>query len=202
MRALDVSELPHGTADSRALLWWGNLGLMAIEGTMFMMLLATFLYFRMKNLDWPPALVPRHDLTLPTLNLILLIVTFIPALIIDRASLRDRIVVVKINLLICFLLGITVMVVRGMVLMQLGYKWSDHAYGSIVWTIIGMHSLHMIAATGETGLLLAYSATRPAIKKTLLDFRCLAIYWYFVILSWVPFYFLIFVEPWMRRKGQ
>src|SRR5205823_819321 len=43
-RALDVSELPHGTADSRALLWWGNLGMMTIEGTMFAMMIATYLY--------------------------------------------------------------------------------------------------------------------------------------------------------------
>ena len=201
MRALDVSHLPHGTADSRALLWWGNLGLMAIEGTMFMMLLATFLYLRFKNMDWPPALVPRPDLTLPTINLILLLITFIPALIIDRASLRDATLTVKVSLVICFILGIAVMVIRGQIFTQLGYKWSDHAYGSIVWTIFGMHSLHMIAATGETGLLLAYAMTRPVMKKTLLDFRCLAVYWYFVIVSWLPFYYLIFIQPWMHRKG-
>src|SRR5581483_6802925 len=39
VRVLDVSNLPRGTADSRALLWWGNLGMMVIEGTMFMMLI-------------------------------------------------------------------------------------------------------------------------------------------------------------------
>jgi heme/copper-type cytochrome/quinol oxidase subunit 3 len=200
-RALDVSHLPRGTADSRALLWWGNLGMMAIEGTMFAMLLATFLYFRMRNLDWPPALVPNPNLQLPTLNLVLLLLTLIPAIVVDRASLRDNTFAVKVCLAICLLLGIAVMVIRGVIFTELGYKWSDHAYGSIVWTIFGMHSLHMIAATGETALLLVYSVTRPVMKKTLLDFRCLAVYWYFVIASWVPFYYLIFIEPWMRRKG-
>src|SRR5881394_1418784 len=88
-RVLDVSDLPHGTADSRALLWWGNLGMMAIEGTMFAMVLATFLYLRVANLDWPPATVPKPDLTLPLVNLVLLLLLIVPALIIDRASLRD-----------------------------------------------------------------------------------------------------------------
>ena len=35
MRVLDVSELPHGRMDSRALIWWGNLSMMTIEGTVF-----------------------------------------------------------------------------------------------------------------------------------------------------------------------
>ena len=200
-RVLDVGQLPRGTTDSRALLWWGNLGMMAIEGTMFAMLLATFLYFRMRNLDWPPALVPKPNLQLPVLNLILLLLAFVPAIVIDRAALRDNTFAVKIALAVSLLLGIAVMVVRGAIFTELGYKWSDHAYGSIVWTIFGMHSMHMLAATGETALLLVYSLTRPVIKKTLLDYRCLAIYWYFVIASWVPFFYLIFIEPWMRRKG-
>ena len=94
------------------------------------------------------------------------------------------------------------MVIRGVIFTQLGFTWSDHAYGSIVWVIFGMHSLHMLAATGETGLLIVYSSTRPVMKKTLLDFRCLAVYWYFVILSWLPFYYLIFLQPWTQhRKG-
>ena len=59
----------------------------------------------------------------------------------------------------------------------------------------------MLAATGESTLLLVYAVKRPVMKKTLLDFRCLAVYWYFVALSWVPFFFLIYIEPWMRRKG-
>jgi len=200
-RVLDVSHLPRGTADSRSTLWWGNLGLMAIEGSVFAMLLATFLYFRMRNLDWPPPLVPYPNLTLPTIDLALLLLMFVPAIVIDRAALRDREPAVKICLAICFILGAVVLAIRAQVLMELGYKWSDHAYGSIVWTIIGMHTMHMIVALGETGLLLVYSLTRPVMKKTLLDFRCLAVYWYFVIVSWLPFYFLIFVQPWISRKG-
>ena len=81
------------------------------------------------------------------------------------------------------------------------FWWDENAYGSIVWTCLFLHTLHMCAATGETTLLLVYAEMRPVMKKTLLDFRCLAVYWYFVILWWAPFFFMIYVEPWMRRKG-
>jgi heme/copper-type cytochrome/quinol oxidase subunit 3 len=200
-RVLDVSDLPHGTADSRALLWWGNLGMMAIEGTMFAMVLATYLYLRVSNLDWPPPTVPKPSLVLPAINLVLLLLLFIPALVIDRASLRDDAATVKIALMVCVAGGVGFLIIRAIDMAALGFKWSDHAYGSVVWTIFFLHTLHRCAATGETTLLLIYSEMRPVMKKTLLDFRCLAVYWYFVILWWLPFFFVIYVEPWMRRKG-
>jgi cytochrome c oxidase subunit III len=200
-KVLDVSDLPRGTADSRALIWWGNLGMMVIEGTMFAMLIATFLYLRMANLDWPPATVPKPDMLLPTINLILLLLMVPAAFLADRAALRDDVPGARLGMGLCILLGIATLIIRAVVLANLGYKWSDHAYGSIVWVSFGFHIFHLLAATGETSLLFIYSLVRPIVKKQLLDIRCTAVYWYFVFLTWVPFYFLVFVQPWMQRKG-
>ena len=200
-RAVDVSALESDTADSRALLWWGNLGMMAIEGAIFAMLIATYLYLRMVNLDWPPSTVRYPDLLWPSINLGILLLTFIPALILDRAALRDNVGLCKLALAACLLAGLAFFTIQFTVLANLGFKWSDHAYGSVVWTVIGYHMLHAIAAAGETALLLIYSLVRPIVKKQLLDFRCLAIYWYFVILMWLPFYFIVFIEPYVTRKG-
>lgn len=201
MNVIDVSTLPRGTADSRALLWWGNLGMMAIEGTMFMMLIATFIYLRMKNLDWPPATVPMPDMLLPTVNFVLILLATVPAFVADRAALRDEILPAQIGLALCIVAGIAILVIRAINLANLGFKWSDHAYGSIVWVSIGFHTFHTLAATCETGLLFVYSLVRPIVKKQLLDIRCLAVYWYFVALMWIPFYFFVYVQPWMHRKG-
>ena len=200
-RVIDVSALEAETVDSRSLLWWGNLGMMAIEGTMFAMLIATYLYLRMVNLDWPPSTVPRPDLLWPTVNLGILLLTFIPARILDRAAFRDNVPLCRLALGVCVVAGAAFLIIRFRVLANLGYKWSDHAYGSVVWTCIGFHLLHVIAATAETALLFVYSLVRPILKKQLLDFRCLAVYWYFVIVTWLPLYFIVFIEPIMTRKG-
>lgn len=199
-RTLDVSALPIGTADSRALLWWGNLGMMLIEGTMFAMLLATYLYFKNANLDWPPSRVPNPDLYSSTFNVVLLLLLLIPAILTDRGALRDSLTMIRVGLGVCILGGIVFMGVRVIAVSTLGFRWSDHAYGSVVWTIIGMHTFHMIAATAETLLLFVYTFLRPITKKQLLDFRATAVYWYFVILIWVPFYFIIYVLPYYSRK--
>jgi heme/copper-type cytochrome/quinol oxidase subunit 3 len=201
-RVLDVSALTEGTADSRALIWWGNLGMLAIEGTMFAMALATYLYLRSVNLDWPPSTVPKPDLLLPTINTAMLFLSCAAAFAIDRASITKNMTAIRVGQVTCIAVGLTVLYLRfALIVPSLGYKWSDHAYGSIVWTIIGMHTLHMVTATGETALLFVYGLFKPVMKKHLLDFRTTAVYWYFVALVWIPFYFVIFIEPWMQRKG-
>lgn len=201
-RVLDVSALTEGTADSRALIWWGNLGMLAIEGSMFAMAMATYLYLRGTNLDWPPSTVPKPDLVMPTVNMVMLLLSCIPAFVIDRASITKNMLAIRIGHVISIVVGLAFLYIQyGIIVPNLGYKWSDHAYGSIIWTIIGLHTMHMVAATGETALLFIYGLFKPIVKKHLLDFRCTAVYWYFVALVWVPFYFIIFVEPWMPRKG-
>ena len=200
-RVLDVSALEEGTHDSRSLLWWGNLGMLAIEGSMFMMVLAAYLYLKTANLDWPPSTVPKPELVLPTLNLIILLLTLIPAVISDRAAYRSDKRTALVAQTVCVFAGVAFMIIRALNMAHLGYKWSDHAYGSVVWTIFGLHSLHMVAVTLETSLLLVYALFRPLVKKHLLDLRCTAVYWYFVVAMWLPFYFVIYIEPWMTRKG-
>jgi len=201
-RVLDVSALTEGTADSRALIWWGNLGMLAIEGSMFAMAMATYLYLRSTNLDWPPSTVPKPDLVMPTINMVMLVLSCIAAFVIDRESIKKNLFAVRIGHVVSIAVGLTFLYIQyAIIVPNLGYKWSDHVYGSIVWTIIGLHTMHMVAATGETALLFIYGLFKPVVKKHLLDFRCTAVYWYFVALVWVPFYFVIFIEPWMRRKG-
>ena len=100
-RVLDVSALPIGTDDSRALIWWGNIGMMVIEGTVFAMALTTFLYLRMANLDWPPATVPKPDMLWPTINLVLLILSAIPAVMADRAAQSQDVFGMRFGMLLC-----------------------------------------------------------------------------------------------------
>jgi heme/copper-type cytochrome/quinol oxidase subunit 3 len=198
---IDVSALPEGTADSRALLWWAGIGMMVIEGTMFAMMIATDLYLQMVNRDWPPPTVAPPGLTLPTVGLALLLLSFIPARIADRAALRDDISGIRIGFILTTLLSIAFLVIRVWDVSAFGFKWSSHAYGSVVWTIIGLHTFHIVTATGEIVLLAVYSFVRPLVKKQLLDVRVTAVYWYFVIVMWLPFYWIVYVAPHFARRG-
>lgn len=199
-RVIDVSALELEATDSRAMLWWGNLSMMVIEGTMFAMMIGTYLYLRTANLDWPPTTVVKPDLLLPTVNLLIMLASCIPMLVADRAAKRGNPTVVRVCFAIAVLAGITILVIRSINVSNLGYKWSDHAYGSFVWVALGLHTFHTVAATGETALLLIYTLVCRVTKKNLLDFRCTAVYWYFIVLMWLPFYFIVYIAPYLGRK--
>ena len=199
-RVIDVSHLEVGTIDSRSLLWWGNLGMMVIEGTMFAMMIAVYLYFKTANLDWPPATVPNPDLPLATINVMMLVLSAFVMMIADRGAYRESVAASRLGMGICILVGIAFLIIRVFTVSTLGYKWSSHAYGSVMWTSIGLHTFHMIAATAETSLLFVYSFLRPLTKKQFLDIRATAVYWYFVVLMWIPFYVMVYVMPYVSRK--
>ena len=200
-QVLDVSGLPHGKMGSGALIWWGNILMMTIEGTVFALAFAVFIYLRMNNLDWPPATVPKPDMLLPVIDLALLILSGIPAFYTDAAARHENLNGVRAGMATFIAMGIVFIAIQFIVLTNLGYKWSDHAFGSIVWVVIGMHLFHCITASGENLMLLIYLFFKPATKKRYLDVRCAAVYWFFVILTWLPFFVMIFVQPWMHRKG-
>ena len=89
-RSVDVSGLPdQGAFGSSGLIWWGTVGYMVIEGSMFVMTLITYFYLRLKVDAWPPSL-SNPDLFWGTVNLALLLVSVIPNHICPCVNLQDR----------------------------------------------------------------------------------------------------------------
>src|SRR5437764_5006010 len=76
-RTLDVSELPAYEISGAAPLWWGQLLLCLIEGSMLCMLIAIYFYLRLSVDTWPAPQVLLPRLTLPTVALIPLIASAI-----------------------------------------------------------------------------------------------------------------------------
>ena len=68
-RTLDVSDLPPYHISNRSPLFWGQVLLCAIEGTMFCILIATYFYIRMSVDVWPPPGVPAPRPIFATLAL-------------------------------------------------------------------------------------------------------------------------------------
>ena len=192
---------------------------------MFSLLLATYLYLRMANFDWPPASVPMPDLLLPTVNLIILVLSVAAMIMADRAALRDDFRSVRLGFGICIAVGIAFLIIRFLAMTNIGFKqnelapwagpghWNDPDMLEIgnggmseteykthmsLWAML---AVHVIAAVGEMSLLVVYSFVRPIVKTQLLDSRCTAVYWYFVVVSWLPFYVIVWLLPHLARKS-
>src|SRR5882762_196037 len=55
-RTLDVAALPPMAFGNQGLIWWGTVGFMVIEGSMFVIGLVVYFYLRLQVRDWPPGL--------------------------------------------------------------------------------------------------------------------------------------------------
>ena len=193
---LDVSELPLEVYGSRAPLWWGNLLLIVIEATMFALTLASYFYLRKNFAQWPPTPTPLPDLLLPTINLLVMLVSLVPVIRVHVLAISEGSQSqIQIALTVEALLIAVAIVLRFYEFTALHCLWNSHAYGSITWAALGLHLLHLVASICETLLLLTWTLTHPLDEKHRLDLSLLAIYWYFVVASWVVIYAVVFLSP-------
>lgn len=65
----------------------------------------------------------------------------------------------------------------------LNCRWTDDAYSSTVWVLIGLHSGHLVTEFIETLVLLAISFTPRMEGTRLADAAINSDYWYFVVVT-------------------
>jgi cytochrome c oxidase subunit III len=192
---LDVSGLPTVVYGPRAPLWWGVAGIMAIEGTMFAILAVSYFYLRGNAVEWPPTGVRHPGLGITTLGLVILLASIFPMHRAAKAAEREDLKGIRLWLIVSTVLMVAFLVVRGIVLRSLTFRWDSHAYGSLVWTAAGLHTLHVVTGTCENLLFLTLLRRGPVEDKHMLDLRLNSLYWYFVALSWAVFYCIFFLDP-------
>ena len=201
--AIDVSALPESVVDHRSLVWWGNNLLIVVETTMFALLVAGYFYMRPNFTSWPPPQVnqpiahfdPVPALGVPTVNLILLIVTLAPMIWADWACLKHKRRTTEIALALLILLGAGCVVLRCYEFPALHFRWDDNAYASIVWTIMGLHLLHLVVAVLEMVMMLTWVLVKGLDDKHARDVRVTAVYWYWIVGTWIILYGIIIPGP-------
>jgi cytochrome c oxidase subunit 3 len=190
----DLSTLqPYGTG-ARTLWFWGALGFMLIEGMGFVLAIATYLYLMSNAVQWPLDSRPP-DLIWGTLMTGLTLASLIPnAWLAKRASDR-RLKAVQIGTALMTLIGLATLVVRAFEFSRLNTRWDHDAYGSIVWALIVLHSTHLVTDVIDTLGLSVVLFTHPVDPERFSDVDDNALYWTFVVLAWLPIYFVIYWLP-------
>lgn len=191
----DVADLPTVTFGHRSLMWWGTVGFMVIEGWTLALIVAMYFYIRQNFITWPPMRIPQPALVYPTINLVVMLVSVIPAVLAERAARRLDLGGVKIWLLILSLISLAIPVLRWYELWSLNVRWDSNAYGSAAWTIVGTHATLLILDVADTvGLTLFYWFKRMPIKA-MSDVVDNQLYWYFMVGIWIPIYLIVYIGP-------
>lgn len=191
----DISDLPTVSFGKRSLLWWGTLGFMVIEGWTLAVCAATYLYVRSDAVRWPPAGSPLPGLGMSTMNVCLMLASLAPMRWADRAARRLDRQRARIGLSICCAFGMLFLGVRWLEFLNLNARWDSNAYGSALWTTLGLHTSLIVVEIAEVLGTTIILFQRRVPVRFLSDTSDIALYWYFLVLVWVPLYALIYLLP-------
>jgi cytochrome c oxidase subunit 3 len=194
-RTLDVGALPPGAFGSRSLMWWGTMGIVVIEGTVFALAIGAYFYLRTRMPSWPPDGVAPPDLRWGTINTIVLLASLIPNELTKRAGEHIDLGGVRIWLLACLAFGLAFNVIRVFEFTHLNVMWDHDAYGSIVWVLLGLHTTHILTDFLDTAVLAVLMFVGPIEERRFIDVEENSAYWYFVVLAWLPIYGVIYWAP-------
>ncbi|HYZ61746.1 MAG TPA: cytochrome C oxidase subunit III [Acetobacteraceae bacterium] len=190
---LDVSALPRVAFGHRQPIWWGTIAYMVIEGTGFVMAVAAYFYLAGQNPDWPMAKPP--SLIWGSLLLVFLLATEIPNFVVKKVAKRYDLRGVRILVSVMAGLGLVAIGIRALEFTTLNVRWDTNAYGSIVWALMFLHTMHIVTDVAETCVIAAMLFITPPDGRRFVDVDENAEYWDFVVLSWIPVYLVLYWAP-------
>jgi cytochrome c oxidase subunit 3 len=190
----DVSGLPDHNFGSTSLGWWGAAGFMLIEGMGFVLAIGVYFYLYPYERSWPPS-SPPPGLLWGSLFTAVALLSEIPNAWIKKRARRYDLPAVKFGLMLMTLVGVVLLGLRAMEFTALNVGWDKNAYGSIVWALIALHTLHMATDTFDSGVLAAIFLFKKVDGRKFSDADDNALYWHFIVWSWVVLYLILYWGP-------
>ena len=92
-------------------------------------------------------------------------------------------------------IGFALLVLRGFEFTTLNERWDTNAYGSILWAILVIHTIHLATDLYDSLPLAAILFFKRVDGRKFSDVEDNAAYWYFVAVSWLVLYVLIYWTP-------
>ncbi|GAB4515326.1 MAG: hypothetical protein OHK0046_18620 [Anaerolineae bacterium] len=179
--------------------WWGMVMLIVIEAVVFATLIASYFYLRAGTAEWPPELIGKPELLMPTLNTLLLLGSSVPIYLADHGIQRGDQNRLRIGITLSFLMGVGFLVLKFIEYSNVGYAygWTRSAYTSILWTIILYHSVHVIALLIKTLVIGIWAYRGHYTEERNGAVQVNGLYWHFVVLIWLPLYATLYLSPYL-----
>ena len=190
----NLSRLPTSGFRAHDLWFWAALGFMTIEGTGFALACASYLYLMGTAQSWPLNSAPP-DLLWGSLLTVLLLASLVPNLLMSRAARGRNEAKTQLWAVVVFALNAAALGLRAVEFSHLNTRWDHDAYGSIVWALILLHTTHLLTDFVDTAFVTLFLFTHPVDDERFSDVDDDAVYWAFVVFTWLPIYLLIYWAP-------
>jgi len=194
-RTIDVSHLRTYEISSEAPLWWGQVCLAFVEGTMFCILIAMYFYIRLSMDMWPPRGIQIPEEVLPAVCVLLLLASCVGSYLASEAAKKDDRGGMIRGLVLNLVLASAGIICRAINWHGWNFSWRSTAYGSITWGILFLHTLDVVADLVFTTVLVIMLVLGYHSPRQRLGVHVDSIVWYFLVAIWIPLYVTVFWGP-------
>lgn len=195
---MNVESWTRFHSDLRHPYWWGIMGLIVIESTVIAIFLASYFYLWIVNsstsrMSWPGVELP--SVVYPSVNIGLLLfcgwsMWYGGVLIHKNKTKAFGWLAVG-----CCIVATLVLWFRWKQMLGLPFSYDENAYASFVWVLSGFHFMHVLAGILGTAVIGWLSFKGYYTEQRNLGVQIDTIYWYYIVASWIPVYFVIYITP-------
>jgi heme/copper-type cytochrome/quinol oxidase subunit 3 len=141
-----VTSVPYTARTAKPNGWWGMVVFVATEVTLFATLIGSYYNLRFKTPEWPPAGVPDPKVALPLILMAALVATSLPVQLGSVFARRGRARAAQLALLVALAVQIAYVALQIHLFAEdlSKFRPQDSAYGSIYFTLLGTHHLHVL----------------------------------------------------------
>ena len=201
-KTYDAAPLPAYSISSHAPLYMGQVLLAAIEGTMFLILIAMYFYIRLSLDVWPPPGVQFPAPALPTLALLPLLLSAVGSYWASEGAKKNDRFAILTGMIANIILGGIFLLMEGASWRSFNFTWESDIHGSIVWSLLFLFTLDAVADLIFTTVLTVAIALGRCGPRQRLGVHVDSVVWYFIVLIWLPIYGVIYWGPRILGGGQ
>ena len=165
----------EGTPRSRPNGWWGMAILLCSEVALFGSLIGTYFYLRLTSPQWPQGQIAPPSALLPIVLTAVLLASCVPLAAATRARRPVPLVAVALLLQGAYLAAQVVSYLHDLG----GFSPTSNAYGSIYFTLLGVHHAHVVVGLALEAWLLARLGRGVTYYRGV-ALQAIALYWYVI----------------------
>ena len=167
---------------------------LASDVMLFSAFFAAYYLLRGIGTDWPPEGV-ELDVPRAVLATAVLVASSGTMIVVDRAIREHRRRAARRWLLATIALGVVFVANQMSEYAALDFAIDDHPYGSVYWTLTGVHALHVTAGVCALGALFVRLVRAPELIVTEPLAAATSAYWHMVDVVWIA----VFLTIWIVR---
>ncbi len=165
----------------------------ATEALFFGMLIASYLYLRVRAGVWPPPDTPPRDLMVPIFNSVVLLSSGLTMHGAHLSMREGKVSVLRGGILATIALGAAFLGGQAYEYTHAGFGLRDGLLGSTFFTLTGFHGAHVFAGLVFLALIWVRAGKGAYTGERHVGVEASALYWHFVDAVWVVLFTILYL---------